>query len=331
MHLPLYCLLGENMRIGIPEGLLFRRYETFIREFFGLIGADISYSGPSDRKTLEKGIRTCVDEACLPVKIFHGQVSRLQESCDYVAVLRLMKCEFGESICPKFAGLPELVGSGAGNKEKSGLAFTSPVYMNDKDRFKKAMVKDGVAIGISRKVLKSAFDQAYHKFFDMEKRDTVKEKIQSVVKDRGNVLSVGLLGHPYNTLDPFVNMDLIMKLKRMGVVVFSSEGLSREMTEDQFGGLIKKPYWRFFKDYYGAAGYLVDSKMIDGIVYVSSFCCGTDSFTIEMIRNRIGEFPMLVVKLDEHTGEAGINTRIEAFVDLLERRKQFENYIPKVW
>ena len=43
---------------------------------------------------------------------------------------------------------------------------------------------------------------------------------------------------------------------------------------------------------------------------------------IEMIRNRIGDFPMLVVKLDEHTAEAGIDTRLEAFAELLERQKR---------
>jgi predicted nucleotide-binding protein (sugar kinase/HSP70/actin superfamily) len=31
---------------------------------------------------------------------------------------------------------------------------------------------------------------------------------------------------------------------------------------------------------------------------------------------------MLVIKLDEHTGEAGVDTRLEAFIDMLERRMQ---------
>ncbi len=317
------------MRIGIPEGLLFRRYETFIREFFGQIGVEAVYSGPSDRKALERGIRTCVDEACLPIKIFHGQVSALLESCDYVAVMRLLKCEYGEAICPKFAGLPELVKSGVGIKENSVLAFTSPLYMNDKNRFGRTMIKDGEKIGIPRRISSAAFDRAYHKFFAVREKNTARD-ILSSLKHQNETLSVAVLGHPYNTLDPFVNMDLIKKFKRLGVMVFPCEELPREMTKDQFNGLIKKPYWRFFNDYYGTAGFLADSKAVDGIVYISSFCCGTDSFTIEMIKDRIGEFPMLVVKLDEHTGEAGINTRIEAFAELLERRRPFENHISQV-
>ena len=37
---------------------------------------------------------------------------------------------------------------------------------------------------------------------------------------------------------------------------------------------------------------------------------------------------MLVIKLDEHTGEAGMDTRVEAFIDMLERRVLNENYNP---
>ena len=41
---------------------------------------------------------------------------------------------------------------------------------------------------------------------------------------------------------------------------------------------------------------------------------------IELVKNRLSDFPFLILKIDEHTGEAGFNTRIEAFVDMLERR-----------
>ena len=73
----------------------------------------------------------------------------------------------------------------------------------------------------------------------------------------------------------------------------------------------------FFIHNYAPALALMRRREIDGIIYVSSFCCGTDSVTIEMIRNRIDRFPFLVLKLDEQTGEAGYNTRLEAFREVL--------------
>ena len=56
--------------------------------------------------------------------------------------------------------------------------------------------------------------------------------------------------------------------------------------------------------------------MIDGIICLSSFSCGTDSFTMEMIKNYT-KLPVLVLKLDEMTGEAGFDTRLEAFCEVI--------------
>ena len=133
------------MKIGIPGGLLYYRYEPFIRTFFNELSADAEYSTVSNREILDLGARHCVDEACLPMKIFHGHAAKLNKTCDAVAVPRIMNCEFGESICPKFRGLPELVQSGTG---KSNQIFTEPIYMNDQKKLKKALRKGCREIGV---------------------------------------------------------------------------------------------------------------------------------------------------------------------------------------
>lgn len=45
-----------------------------------------------------------------------------------------------------------------------------------------------------------------------------------------------------------------------------------------------------------------------------------DAFVSDMLRLHLGDIPFMVLKLDEHKGNAGLETRIEAFVDMLERR-----------
>lgn len=142
------------MRIGIPEALLFRRYEPFIRRFFDNLKVDVVYSGPTNGEIMERGIAHCVDEACLPMKIFQGHVVKLQEECDKVVVPRLMKCEFGDSICPKFAGLPELVGKG---RTASKIIFTEPLYLNDRNKLRKAIIKQRKQIGASKSKVDEAF------------------------------------------------------------------------------------------------------------------------------------------------------------------------------
>ncbi len=309
------------MRIGIPEALLFQRYEPVIRNFFDNLGVDVVYSGPSNRDILERGIKNCVDEACLPMKIFQGHVSKLQEECDKVVVPRIMKCEYGDSICPKFSGLPELVGKG---DPGSRLAFTEPLYLNDREKLRKAVLKQTKQIGVPKARAEAAL-RAGEAAMDghIIGRHSLKGKKASdglLIRGKEGMSRVALLGHPYNISDSFVNMNLIEKLNRLGVAVVTGESLSGDEINEQITGLMKAPYWLFYRENLGAAGSFLKKGSIDGIVYVSSFCCGTDSVIIEMIKSRIGDFPMLVLKLDEHTAEAGVDTRLEAFSELLERR-----------
>ena len=58
-------------------------------------------------------------------------------------------------------------------------------------------------------------------------------------------------------------------------------------------------------------------KQVNGIIYISSFACGIDSVVVELIKDKIDEFPFMILKIDEHTGEAGLDTRVEAFADML--------------
>jgi len=277
------------MKIGIPGGLLYYRYEPFIRTFFNELSADTEYSTVSNKEILDLGARHCVDEACLPMKIFHGHAAKLNKTCAAVAVPRIMNCEFGESICPKFRGLPELVQSGTG---KSNQIFAEPIYMNDQKKLKKALRKSCREIGVPDSKTEKAFNSALE-----NQRNAI-----SGLDERGYRYRVFLAGHPYNIYDSFTNLNLLKKLHGLDIGAVTEEKVSRPEMMEELTGLIKQPYWFFLIHNFAPALALIKRKEINGIVYVSSFCCGTDSVTIEMIRNRIGSFPLLVLKLDEQTG-----------------------------
>ena len=119
-------------------------------------------------------------------------------------------------------------------------------------------------------------------------------------------------------------MNLTEKLNRLGIGIITEEAVDRAYKEQYMKDLIKKPFWNNFTALYGAARYLEDRKMVDGIICLSSFSCGTDSFTMEMIKNNT-ELPTLVLKLDEMTGEAGFDTRLEAFCEVICGRSETRN------
>jgi len=73
---------------------------------------------------------------------------------------------------------------------------------------------------------------------------------------------------------------------------------------------------------YNAFRYLVDK--VDGVCIIVSMGCGPDSLVAEFMRQESAELdrPFLQLVIDEHTGTAGLVTRIEAFVELAKRRRK---------
>lgn len=296
------------IKVGIPGGLLYYRYDAFINTFFEELGIESVFSTETNKEILDMGVNCCVDDACLPMKIFHGHAAALNEQCDYLLIPRIMRCEKNDSICPKFCGLPEMVVNGI--KRKEGV-ISYPLYMNRNRDIKHYLKKIGKDLGCQESKTMSAYRKAVN---------GQRQKIKGI-KDEGYPFTIFLGGHPYNIYDKFANMNLINKLHSYGIGVITEEQVHDHKKDIEIDALMKKPYWLFYRNNYGAGRYLVKNQVIDGIVYISSFSCGIDSISIEMLKNDISDFPFLILKIDEHSGEAGMNTRIEAFADMLERRK----------
>lgn len=91
--------------------------------------------------------------------------------------------------------------------------------------------------------------------------------------------------------------------------------------------LPKRMFWTHGQRIVGAAFSLIERKTIDGIIYISAFGCGLDSVLMDLVERKAKEYriPFTLLTIDELTGEAGINTRIEAFLDMLEWRDTNEN------
>ena len=56
--------------------------------------------------------------------------------------------------------------------------------------------------------------------------------------------------------------------------------------------------------------------------YITNFSCGPDSFIISYFRDIMGRKPSLTLELDSHTADAGLETRIEAFIDIVQAYRQ---------
>lgn len=159
-------------------------------------------------------------------------------------------------------------------------------------------------------------------------------------KDR-EVLNVDITGEIYVVNDEFSNQNIEKELGRMGVQVRRSLTVSSFLkdaiipkvfrkgeTHLQRADRLAKPY--LMRDIGGDALECVsdvayaNERGIDGIIHISPFTCMPEimSQNIFPAMRENCEIPILPLIMDEQTGRAGYITRIEAFVDLMRRRKR---------
>ncbi|MGE5494008.1 MAG: acyl-CoA dehydratase activase-related protein [Burkholderiales bacterium] len=302
------------MKIGIPKGLLYSKYHIFAQAFLTRLGAEIVVSPDTNKQILDEGVKLCVDDACLPIKVFHGHVSWLRGKCDAVLIPRFVTIEDKKYICPMFCGLIEMI-----KNSVPGIPHIigEPIFSLSENKLFEWAVNTARPLTRNKKEIYSAFK---HALAEQKKKKTD-------AKDCGYAFKAALTGHIYNLSDPFINMNLIEKLGRLNIGVVTPDSVAEADIKREVGMLFKKPFWYFAQQYYGSAVHLYKSGSTHGIVYVSAFSCGVDSVVIELIRGAVGDFPFMVLKLDEHTGEAAFNTRIEAFADMLKRRALIGNNV----
>ncbi|MCG4585299.1 2-hydroxyacyl-CoA dehydratase, partial [Anaerosalibacter bizertensis] len=126
-----------------------------------------------------------------------------------------------------------------------------------------------------------------------------------------------------------LNMNLVSKLMSNNIKVITPEMINKDKINRYSNKLPKRMFWTHGKKIVGSAFSLIKEQKIDGIIYLSSFGCGMDSVLVDLVERKAikEEIPFTLLTLDEQTGEAGINTRIEAFIDMMKWRNRDENNI----
>lgn len=322
------------MRIGIPRALFYHQYYPFWKNFFELLGHEVALSSPTNKQILKKGIELCVDDACLPIKIYHGHVADIMGKVDTIFIPRIVSIEPKEYICPKFLGLPDMI-----KNSISDLPNVLDAKLNLYEG--KIKILDHIfQIGAFLKTNKSRILLAYYMALKAQKqfecqmieKSMIPQDLmcknhetgqdQTLIKNPSKI-TVLLLGHNYNIYDDFISMGLIRKLRETNIAFITSEMVTRENIYQGTKKLSKGMFWTLGKKTIGTAYYYLDQKKIDGIIHVASFGCGPDSLVGELIEKKTKRdynIPFLYLNLDEHAGEAGFNTRLEAFLDVLEGR-----------
>jgi predicted nucleotide-binding protein (sugar kinase/HSP70/actin superfamily) len=141
-------------------------------------------------------------------------------------------------------------------------------------------------------------------------------------------LRIGVVGYPYTIYDSYINVGLLNLLTKEGVQVYTQDMLTPQQLDRQAAKLDKDMFWYFSNRVVQGALHFMDVEPVDGLIHITAFACGPDSMVDKFleIEAKQRKMPYMAITIDEHTGEAGMRTRMEAFLDmLLYRRGQRES------
>lgn len=198
---------------------------------------------------------------------------------------------------------------------------------------------DGIYQDFKRNALKISGTRGILKLLD-----ETSDRLASVsLKQDAKPLKVGIVGEIYTGIEQFASFEIQEKLGRMGVEADRKVTVSNWIIEHMLKNGLHLPrdlgYADAARPWLGTmiGGHaqetvgntvLYAEKGYDGVIQIFPFSCMPEIVAeslLPYVERDLG-IPVLTLIIDEMTGEAGYMTRVEAFIDMLERRRERERY-----
>jgi predicted nucleotide-binding protein (sugar kinase/HSP70/actin superfamily) len=327
------------IKIGIPRALLYYQYYPMWRTFFGELGAEVVVSPITTQAMLSEGSSRVVADTCLPVKAFVGHVLSLVGNCDYIFIPAIRSVRRNIYNCSKFLGLPDMT--------RAVVPESPPILDPDVDinkrkrRLYQAIYQVGRLFTWNPHKVRSAAMTAWqaqlsyhqmmsdHKLTPPQALETICNTSEIKPKIEVSPLSparatIAVIGHPYLLYDQFISHRLIHRLEQAHNKVLTPEMVATEELESAVIRVMGSIQWTCEDEVVGAGEHYLSSG-VDGVINVMPFGCGPDSLMMDVVRRRaarLGNTPFMNLVIDEHTSQVGIITRLEAFLDMIYRKKR---------
>lgn len=322
-------------RVGIPRAFAYYYFYPFFRGFLRHLGAEVVLSPPSSRRTLDLMQLCPTDEPCVSVKICFAHASQLLErGVDFLFLPYLVSAHPQNYLCPKMIGITDMLRVGLGLPEEKVLA---PVW-DEKDRprsWQETFLRVAERLGVAdreraRAALEAGIrEQASFQRLCCQERLTVPEalaRLQGMAVPRSRRYSphavfdphlrIGVAGHAY-LLYELVGHSLVDRLREHGQVL-TAEMVDDEVARQELATIFEgEKMWHIEGHLLGAVLHWLRHRLVDKLILVGAFECGPLSILENFVQEEADNFevPLLILTVDEQTGEAGLVTRLEAFLD----------------
>ena len=313
--------------VGINKSFLVNSLYPFYQTFFTQLGCKIILP----EKPSKTGINQRNAAFCYPAELSHGFFHTLIEKkipLDFIFLPHLpsipiengssntQTCPFvqGESFYLKTAFKPLIE-----KLHRQGTRVLSPfIDMHDGlTSAKNAMVQMAVEMGMGRKKAEDAFHKAVNAQFESNnKMKSMGIRVLHDLESDPHKIAIVIFGRPYNAMVEEAHMGIPHKFASRGVQIIPFDFLPFENEKSK-----RHMYWGMGQMILKAARFVQKHPQLFA-TYITNFSCGPDSFLITYFRSIMGRKPSLTLELDSHTADAGLETRIEAFLDIINEYRQ---------
>ncbi|MBZ5582836.1 MAG: acyl-CoA dehydratase activase, partial [Acidobacteriia bacterium] len=304
---------GRLPKLGLLRASLNLEFLPFWSTFLRDLGYEPAISAATTAALLYQNMPNLPAEICLPMKAAAAQAKALLATgVDKLFAPALLECpEPGEDeshTCFYTQQLPDLLRMAFPGRiipalfalREGMLGLVSPILA-----LARALDRPLEAVG--RALFRARVAQT--RFAEARKR--MGKEALATSFDRAIVV----LGRPYNVHDPFLNLGLARHLERLGLPAIPWDLLP--LDEVRLDPRWQTVPWHYNREHLRALELIRrDTRLFP--ILVSSYGCGPDGFTVKHLEELLAGSPRLLLEFDEHRGEAGLVTRLEAFADEIE-------------
>jgi len=316
--------------VGVPRALFELDLLPFWKAFLTRLGFEPVVSPPTNGEITSAALERTSTEACFPVKVAAGHIAWLLAKGvkriflpSIISLPKDQNDQIDNYVCPYVQTIPYVMRA-IFDEKKEGMEFLMPVvqFQRGKGHLLREMLAFGRRFGANRRDVLAALEaglSAQKKF-----RTRMEKQMAKAIKEApAGVRKIVIIGRPYNTCDRGLNLDLPKKLLALGVLPIPMDAVLAdgiELSKDW-----DNMYWKYGQRILAAAEKIAASSELDAI-YITNFGCGPDSFLTGFFQRTMGSKPALLLEIDEHSADAGVITRLEAFLDSLANieRKPYE-------
>ena len=308
---------GVGPTVGIPRALLVYDFAPLLISFVRALGARPIVTGRSTGDIIAQSIELAYTDSCFPVKILHGHAASLR-GADYVlypSAIRLGLMEGAEDqkyACPLVQASPYIIRQAVGLGERL-LIPTLDFSQGNADVIEN-LTAVAQTMGFKKEQGRRAAEAGVRALEEFGAKQAAEgERLLEEVRTSGK-LGVVILSRSYMSQDSGANLGIAEKLAQLGVIPIPLDYLPLATVDPR--EYQDRPYWSYERKFISAARLIADNPRLYGLA-LTNFGCGPNSFMLRMVYDIMGGKPLGQLEIDEHAAEAGIVTRVEAFVDTI--------------